>query len=105
MCSRIEEQPWLLATFHRKIGRPLQIRLIFVRIENFIDAFSETIEHPQPRGSGTVDCMRNGDAFSRAETEDSLGRHHLLLALIDEADRDREAASFAAASRRDPALT
>lgn len=40
--------------------------------------------------------------FSRVETEDFLGRHHLPLALIDEADLDREAALFEAASRRDP---
>jgi predicted HTH domain antitoxin len=40
--------------------------------------------------------------FSRVETEDFLGRHHLPLALIDEGDLDREAALFEAASRRDP---
>jgi predicted HTH domain antitoxin len=40
--------------------------------------------------------------FSRVETEDFLGRHQLPLALIDEADLDREAALFEAASRRDP---
>lgn len=40
--------------------------------------------------------------FSRVETEDFLGRHHLALALIDETDLDREAALFEAASRRDP---
>jgi predicted HTH domain antitoxin len=40
--------------------------------------------------------------FSRVETEDFLGQHHLPLALIDETDLDREAALFEAASRRDP---
>jgi hypothetical protein len=37
--------------------------LIFARVENFIDAFSGTIEHAQPRRSGTVDGVGNGDAF------------------------------------------
>jgi hypothetical protein len=32
--------------------------------------------------------------LSRVETEDFLGRHHVPLAVIDEADLDREAASF-----------
>jgi predicted HTH domain antitoxin len=34
--------------------------------------------------------------LSRVETEDFLGRHHLPLAVIDEADLDREAALFKA---------
>ncbi len=40
--------------------------------------------------------------FSRIETEDFLGRHHVPLAVIGEADLDREAALFEAASRRNP---
>jgi hypothetical protein len=32
--------------------------------------------------------------FSRVETEDFLGRHHVPLAVIGEADLDREAALF-----------
>jgi len=40
--------------------------------------------------------------FSRIETEDFLGRHHVPLAEIGEADLDREAALFEAASRRTP---
>ena len=40
--------------------------------------------------------------LSRVETEDFLGRHHVPLAVIDEADLDREAALFEAASRRNP---
>ena len=40
--------------------------------------------------------------LSRAETEDFLGRHHVPLAVIGEADLDREAALFEAASRRNP---
>src|ERR1700722_5009288 len=40
--------------------------------------------------------------LSRVETEDFLGRHHVPLAVIDEADLDREAALFEAASRRIP---
>ncbi|SRR5216684_3232170 len=40
--------------------------------------------------------------LSRVETEDFLGRHHVPLAVIDEADLDREAALFEAASRRSP---
>jgi hypothetical protein len=36
--------------------------------------------------------------FSRVETEDFLGRHHVPLAVIGEADLDREAALFEAAS-------
>ena len=40
--------------------------------------------------------------FSRVETEDFLGRHHVPLAVIDEAGLDREAALFEAASRRNP---
>jgi len=39
-------------------------------------------------------------ALSRVETEDFLGRHHVPLAAISEADLDREAALFEAASRR-----
>ena len=40
--------------------------------------------------------------FSRIETEDFLGRHHVPLAVIGEADLDRETALFEAASRRNP---
>jgi predicted HTH domain antitoxin len=40
--------------------------------------------------------------FSRVETEDFLGRHRVPLAAIGEADLDREAALFEAASRRNP---
>jgi predicted HTH domain antitoxin len=40
--------------------------------------------------------------LSRVETEDFLGRHNVPLAVIDEADLDREAALFEAASRRNP---
>lgn len=40
--------------------------------------------------------------LSRIETEDFLGRHRVPLAVIDEADLDREAALFEAASRRNP---
>jgi len=40
--------------------------------------------------------------LSRVETEDFLGLHHVPLAVIDEADLDREAALFEAASRRNP---
>lgn len=38
--------------------------------------------------------------LSRVETEDFLGRHHVPLSVIGEADLDREAALFEAASRR-----
>ncbi|MGB8521879.1 MAG: UPF0175 family protein [Candidatus Acidiferrales bacterium] len=38
--------------------------------------------------------------LSRVETEDFLGQHHVPLAVIEEADLDREAAVFEAASRR-----
>jgi hypothetical protein len=38
--------------------------------------------------------------LSRIETEDFLGQHHVSLSAIDEADLDREAAVFEAASRR-----
>jgi predicted HTH domain antitoxin len=38
--------------------------------------------------------------FSRSETEDFLGRHNVSLANITEADLDREASLFDAASRR-----
>jgi predicted HTH domain antitoxin len=37
--------------------------------------------------------------LSRVETEDFLGQHHVALAVIHEADLDREAALFEAASR------
>ncbi|MGB7280974.1 MAG: UPF0175 family protein [Candidatus Acidiferrum sp.] len=40
--------------------------------------------------------------LTRVETEDFLGRHHVSLAAIAEADLDREAALFEAASRRSP---
>jgi predicted HTH domain antitoxin len=40
--------------------------------------------------------------LSRIETEDFLGRHHVPIAAIEEADLDREAAIFEAASRRKP---
>src|SRR5712692_5521642 len=40
--------------------------------------------------------------LSRVETEDFLGQHHVPLSVIDEADLDREAALFEAASRRSP---
>jgi hypothetical protein len=40
--------------------------------------------------------------LSRIETEDFLGQHHVPLAVIGEADLDREAALFEAASRRNP---
>lgn len=40
--------------------------------------------------------------LSRVEAEDFLGRHNVPLAVIDEADLDREAALFEAASRRNP---
>ena len=38
--------------------------------------------------------------LSRVETEDFLGRHHVPLSEINEADLDREAAVFEAGSRR-----
>ncbi len=38
--------------------------------------------------------------FSRIEAEDFLGQHQVPLARLDEADLDREAALFEAASRR-----
>jgi len=40
--------------------------------------------------------------LSRVETEDFGGQHHIPLAVIDEAELDREAALFEAASRRNP---
>jgi predicted HTH domain antitoxin len=40
--------------------------------------------------------------LSRVQTEDFLGQHHVPLAVIDEADLDREAALFEAASPRKP---
>jgi predicted HTH domain antitoxin len=39
--------------------------------------------------------------LSRIETEDFLGRHNVSLSAIGEADLDREAALFEAASRRE----
>jgi len=38
--------------------------------------------------------------LSRIEAEDFLGQHNVPLAVIDQADLDREAALFEAASRR-----
>ena len=38
--------------------------------------------------------------LSRVETEDFLGQHHVPLSTIGEAELDREAAVFDAASRR-----
>jgi predicted HTH domain antitoxin len=40
--------------------------------------------------------------LSRVETEDFLGQHHIPHAVIDEAELDREAALFEAASRPNP---
>lgn len=40
--------------------------------------------------------------LSRVETEDFLGQHHVPLAIMDQADLDREAALFETASRRNP---
>ncbi len=40
--------------------------------------------------------------FSRIETEDFLGQHHVPLSAMAEADLDREAALFEAASRHNP---
>ena len=40
--------------------------------------------------------------LSRVETEDFLGRHRVPLAVLDEAELDREAALFEAASQRSP---
>jgi predicted HTH domain antitoxin len=40
--------------------------------------------------------------LSRVETEDFLGQHHVPLSTIGEADLDREAEVFEAASRRKP---
>jgi len=40
--------------------------------------------------------------LSRVETEDFLGRHQVPLAVIGEADLNREAALFEAASQRNP---
>jgi len=39
-------------------------------------------------------------SLSRIETEDFLGRHQVSLSVFEEADLDREAALFEAASRR-----
>jgi predicted HTH domain antitoxin len=39
-------------------------------------------------------------SLSRIETEDFLGQHHVPLSEIGEADLDREAALYEAASRR-----
>ena len=41
-------------------------------------------------------------SLSRVDTEDFLGQHHVPLSAIGEADLDREAAVFEAASRRNP---
>ena len=41
-------------------------------------------------------------SLSRVETEDFLGQHHVPLSVIGEADLDREAALYEAASRRHP---
>jgi predicted HTH domain antitoxin len=41
--------------------------------------------------------------LSRIETEDFLGQHQVPIARIEEADLDREAALFEAASRQRPA--
>jgi predicted HTH domain antitoxin len=38
--------------------------------------------------------------LSRVQTEDFLGQHHVALAVIEEADLDREAAMFEAAQRQ-----
>lgn len=38
--------------------------------------------------------------LSRVETEDFLGQHHVPLAIIEEADLDREASLFEANSHR-----
>jgi hypothetical protein len=38
--------------------------LIFARVKNFIDAFSEAIENTQTRRYGTVDRTRNGGSFA-----------------------------------------
>jgi predicted HTH domain antitoxin len=40
--------------------------------------------------------------LSRIETEDFLGQHQVPLSVMGEADLDREAALFDAASRRQP---
>ena len=40
--------------------------------------------------------------FTRVETEDFLGKHHVPLAAIGDADLDREAAVFEVAARRRP---
>ena len=40
--------------------------------------------------------------LSRVEAEDFLGRHHLPVTVIDEADLDREAALLEAATLRSP---
>jgi predicted HTH domain antitoxin len=40
--------------------------------------------------------------LSRVETEDFLGQHHVPLAVIDQADLDREARLFETASPRLP---
>ncbi len=41
----------------------VQNRLVFGRIENFIDAFAEAIEHAKPGSSGAVDGMGDRKAF------------------------------------------
>lgn len=40
--------------------------------------------------------------LSRIETEDFFGQHHFPLSVIEEADLDREAALYEAASHRRP---
>jgi len=40
--------------------------------------------------------------LSRIETEDFLGRHHVPLAILEEADLNRETALYETASRRNP---
>jgi len=46
--------------------------------------------------------VRFDSGLSRVETEDFLGQHRVPLAVIDEADPDREAALVEAAARRNP---
>src|SRR5882762_6398027 len=56
---------------------PPQNHLIFARVENFIDTFSQTIEHPQPRCSGAVDGVGNGDSFALPPS--FLGFEHIAV--------------------------
>jgi len=51
--------------------------LIFGRVENFIDTFSETIEHPQPRCSGAVNGVGSGDSFALPPS--FLGFEHIAV--------------------------